>query len=191
MTKFRFILVSAFAALLLNGCFATALIGGGSTAGSAAFDERSMGEHFDDVAIVSKIKTRLIAEKNLPSRWISVEVLRGNVILTGYLPQQEQIDRAIFISRSFKGVKDVHSEIKLGKPSTKNLISDTWITTRIKGKLLDDPITSGFSIHVETVDGRVYLQGFVKNEEQQYRARELALSVNGVAAVENQLQVEP
>jgi len=177
--------------LLLNGCVATTLIGGGVAAGSATFDERRIGEHFDDVAIAAKIKARLIAEKDLPSRWISVEVLRGRAVLSGRLPRQDQIDRAIFISRSFKGVKDVRSEIRLGEPSTRELISDIWITTQVKRNLLNDPITAGFSIHVETEEGTVYLRGFVKNEEQQYRARDLALSVSGVAAVENQLQVEP
>jgi len=191
MSRYRRPVLLIFTACLLTGCAVAAIVGGTATTGSAAFDERSVGEHFDDVAIAAKIKARLIAEKDLPSRWVSVEVLRGEVNLTGYLPKQDQIDRAIVISRSFKGVKDVHSEIKLGKPSTKNLISDTWITTQIKGKLLDDPLTSGFTVHVETVDGRVYLQGFVEKEEQRYRARELALSVKGVAAVENQLQIEP
>jgi len=188
----RYISLSlALTILPLNSCVVTTLIGGGTAAGSATFDERKIGEHFDDVAIAAKIKARLIAEKDLPSRWISVEVLRGRAVLTGRLPRQDQIDRAIFISRSFKGVKDVRSEIRLGKPSMREMISDTWITTQIKRKLLNDPITSGFSIHVETEDGTVYLQGFVKNKEQQYRAKDLALSVSGVAAVENQLQVEP
>ncbi len=185
----KYLFVCTFA-LLLQGCFATAIIGTGSAAGSAAFDERSIGEHFDDVALAAKIKARLIAEKDLPSRWVSVEVLRGKVVLTGYLPRQDQIDRAIIISRSFKGVKDARSEIRLGKPSAKSLVSDSWITARIKGKLLEDPVTSGFSIHVETVDGTVYLRGFVDSGEQRFRARELALSVNGVAAVKNQLEIE-
>ncbi len=179
------------AGMLLNGCVATAIVGGTAAAGSAAFDERSVGEHMDDVAIAAKIKTRMIAEKDFPSRWISVEVLRGDVTLTGYLPHQNQIDRAIIICRSFKGVKTVHSQVKLGKPSTNSLISDSWITTRVKSRLLDDPITSGFSVHVETVDGVVYLQGFVKDDEQRYRAKNLALSVSGVAAVDNQLRIEP
>ncbi len=188
MNGYRGLLLCAVT-LLLHGCFATAIIGTGSAAGSAAFDKRSLGEHFDDIALSAKIKARLIAEKDLPSRWVSVEVLRGKVTLSGYLPRQDQIDRAIIISRSFKGVRGVKSEIRLGKPSAKSLVSDTWITARVKGKLLDDPITSGFSIHVETVDGMVYLRGFVDNDEQRFRARELALSVSGVADVKNELNI--
>ena len=158
-------------------------------AGSAAFDERSVGEHLDDVAIAAQIKTRMIAEKDFPSRWISVEVSRGDVALTGYLPRQNQIERAIIICRSFKGVKTVNSEIKLGKPSTNSLFSDTLITAKVKTKLLDDPMTSGFSVHVETVDGVVYLQGVVENDEQLYRAKDVALSVGGVVAVDNKLRI--
>lgn len=179
----------ALALPLFGGCVTTALVGG-TAAGSAAFDERSVGQHLDDVALTARIKTRFIAEKDLPSRWISVEVINGKATLTGFLPKQEQIDRAVYISRQTEGIKSVHSEIKLGKPSLSEAASDTWITTRIKAKLLDDPITSGFSIHVETVRGKVYLQGLVKDEIQRHRAQELALSVSGVSGVDNRLRIK-
>lgn len=187
----RRIALAAFlaAAPLLAGCVTTAIVGG-TAAGSTAFDERSIGRHLDDVALAARIKARLIAEKDLPSRWISVTVINGTATLTGYLPRQEQIDRAIYISRRTKGIKAVVSEIKLGKPSLSEVASDSLITTKVKAKLFDDPITSGFSIHVETVRGKVYLQGLVKDEVQRHRAEELALSVPGVGAVDNRLRIK-
>ncbi len=174
----------------LTSCMATAIVGGGAVTGSAAHDQRSIGTHLDDVVTAGKLRGRLIAEKDMPSRWVSVEVIDSKVILTGYLPEKNQIDRAIQISKSFPDVHEVRSEIKLGTPGAKELFSDTWITTKVKSKLLDDPITSGFSIHVETVDGKVYLQGLVKSDIERHRAKDIAYSISGVAGIVDLLRIE-
>lgn len=174
---------------MLSSCVATAVVGGAAAVGSAAFDERSMGTHVDDVAITSKIDTRLIQEKDMPSRWVSVQTIEGVVTLTGYLPSQEHVERAIYICRSVEGVQDVKNELHIGEPSTTGLIGDSWITTKVKSRLLEDPVVSGFSIHVETVDGKVYLQGVIKNDEQRFRAQDIARNVRGVTAVISLLRV--
>ncbi len=174
----------------LSGCFATMLVGGGTAASSAINDERSLGNRIDDATISSKIDARLIAEKDMPSRWISAEVIAGQVVLTGYLPRQEQIDRAVYICRHVSGVRSVRSEIKLGEPPAGELLSDTWITTKVKRELFNDKEVSGFSVHVETVDGKVYLQGIVGNGLQRQRAATLAKSVKGVTSVVNLLHIK-
>ena len=173
----------------LTGCLATTIVAGAGAAASVAHDERSLGTRVDDATIAAKIDARLIAEEDLPSRWISAEVIEGNVLLTGHLPRQDQIDRAIQICRDTKGVRSVRSEIKLGAPKAKRLIADTTITTNVKRKLFNDKEVSGFTVHVETVDGKVYLQGIVNNELQRQRAATLARSVEGVTSVVNMLRV--
>ncbi len=177
-------------AVALSGCFATTIVAGTGAAASIAHDERSLGTRIDDATIAAKIDARLIAEEDLPSRWISVEVIDGDVLLTGYLPRRDQIERAIQICRDTKGVRSVRSEIKLGAPKAKRLISDTTITTNVKRKLFNDKEVSGFTVHVETVDGKVYLQGIVDNELQRQRAATLAKEVEGVTSVVNLLRVQ-
>jgi len=176
--------------LITTGCVATAIVGGGTATGNAALDQRSLGRHLDDAAIVSMIDVRLIAERDLPSRWISAEVIRGHVVLTGYLPKQEQIDRAVYISKRIRGVKSVRSEIHIGMPPARELIADALITTNIKRKLFDDDDVSGFTVHVETVGGKVYLQGVVGNTSQRQRAATLAAEVAGVTSIVNLLHVK-
>ncbi|MDQ6967822.1 MAG: hypothetical protein Q9M14_03980, partial [Mariprofundaceae bacterium] len=81
--------------LLLSALFNTACVSavilGGAAATTAAFDERPVGQHFDDVSIATEVDARLLAEKDMPSRWVSIEVLEGTVILTGYLPSRSHI----------------------------------------------------------------------------------------------------
>jgi len=168
--------------LSLSGCFTTAILGTTAVA-SSTHDERSLGQQFDDIAIASKIDTRLIAEKNMPSRWVSVEVIHGHVTLTGYLPSQSHIDRAIYIIKRMDNVVSVSSKLKIGEPEIKELASDSWITTNVKRKLLNDKIVSGFNIHVETVNGKVYLQGKVESSAERQRARDIARGTEGVTAV--------
>jgi osmotically-inducible protein OsmY len=174
-----------------SGCLAAAVVGGGAAAGStAAMDQRSLGRHLDDASISSMIDVRLIAEEDLPSRWISAEVVRGDVVLTGYLPKQEQIDRAIYICKHIRGVRSVRSDILIGKPPTRALFSDTLITTNVKRNLFNDPDISGFTVHVETVGGKVYLQGVVATASQRLRAATLAGEVEGVNSIVNLLHIK-
>jgi len=174
----------------LSGCIFATVVGGTTATSSAIHDKRSVGEHLDDIVLAGKIRGRMAVEKDFPSRWVSVEVVEGSVVLTGYLPKRNQINRAIQISRNFPGVKHVRSEIKLGKPALSEVSSDTWITAQVKSKLLDDPVTSGFSIHVETVKGKVYLQGLVQSNIERHRARDVAFSIKGVVDVVDIMHIE-
>jgi len=187
MFTFRLItlLIISFA---LSGCLATAIVGTTTGVAKMANDERSLGTQFDDVTTASKIDARLVAERDMPSRWISIEVINGDVTLTGSLPTQSHIDRAIFITKSIRGVRSVDSKMNVGIPKIRTLLSDSWITTRVKSRLLNDKVVSGFSIHVETVDGKVYLQGVVNQATERVRAREIAHSVDGVTAVVDLMQ---
>ena len=174
----------------LNTACVSSIILGGAAATTAAFDERPVGQHFDDVSIATEIDARLITEKDMPSRWASIEVIEGVVILTGYLPSQSHIDRALFISRSVQGVSKIDNQLHIGVPSTRSLFSDSWITTQVKTKFFNDKLVSGMSVHVETVAGKVYLQGVLASEAQRYRAMELTRSVQGVTAVVDLLRLK-
>ncbi len=174
----------------LSGCLFTAVVGGSGVATDTALDVRSVGRHLDDAAIAARIDARLVAEKDLPSRWISAEVIQSDVVLTGYLPRQDQIDRAVYICRHIRGVRSVRSEIKLGAPPVREVLADTWITAQVKKRLIEDPEVPGLSVHVETVGGKVYLQGVVKNGLQRHRAHTLAASVRGVTSVVNLLRIK-
>ena len=189
MTYSRLLLLLLCTALQ-SACVSSVILGGGAAA-TAAFDERSVGQHFDDVSIATEIDARLIAEKDMPSRWVSIEVIEGIVILTGYLPSQSHIDRVLLISRSVKGVKDIDNKLYIGEPSTSSIFSDSWITAQVKSKFFNDELVSGMSIHVETVAGRVYLQGVLASEAQRYRAMKLTKSVEGVTAVVDLLRLQP
>ena len=174
--------------ILLSGCF-TAVVGGTAAVSSGIHDQRSVGTQIDDVALTTKIDARLIAETDMPSRWISVQVINGKATLTGHLPTERHIQRAIYITESISGVISVHSELLVGKPEIGAIMSDSWITAQIKTKFWNDELVSGFSIKVETVEGKVYLQGIVNDFIQRQRAKDIAMKVDGVTAIVDLMQV--
>lgn len=76
------------------------------------------------------------------------------------------------------------------RPSTGQYIDDRAITAKVKTGLLDDPVTDGLSINVDTFKGEVSLNGFVGSAEEKRRAGEIARSVDGVRTVNNNLEVK-
>lgn len=72
---------------------------------------RSGGEVIDDTAITTKVKTALLAEKDVNSFDISVTTFDGVVQLSGFVDSQWQIDKAVQIATAVGGVQKVKSDL--------------------------------------------------------------------------------
>jgi osmotically-inducible protein OsmY len=73
--------------------------------------------------------------------------------------------------------------------STGEYIDDSWITTKVKAAILNEPGLKVSQINVETFKGVVQLSGFVDSADAATRAAELAREVKGVASVKNDTRV--
>jgi len=69
-------------------------------------------------------------------------------------------------------------------------IDDATITASVKMALIEDPVTKAYQINVDTRRARVQLSGFVDNAEAKAQATTVASGVNGVASVDNVLEVK-
>jgi hyperosmotically inducible protein len=69
----------------------------------------------DDAAITAKVKAALLGAENVNGTDISVETSGGRVILSGMVPDQTQIDRAVATARNIEGVVDVESRLAVGE----------------------------------------------------------------------------
>ncbi|TXK62383.1 BON domain-containing protein [Alkalisalibacterium limincola] len=63
-------------------------------------------------------------------------------------------------------------------------INDSWITTKVKSKLLADGDVSGLDVSVETRNNVVYLSGEAESQAQVTRATQLARETEGVTRVD-------
>lgn len=99
--------------LLSSALISTALSLGLQTAvfanetGKNQDQSATMGEAVSDGWITTKIKTELASTKDLHSGHISVETNNGVATLTGTVPSDIEVKKAISTAESVKGVKEV------------------------------------------------------------------------------------
>ncbi len=74
--------------------------------------------------------------------------------------------------------------------SAGEVVDDGTITTEVKAKLLNDSVTKGLAVSVQTFEGAVTLTGAVDTEAQRAKAAEIASSVKGVKKVNNLVTIK-
>ena len=91
-------------------------IGVALSAGCAGSRTQSTaGEYVDDSVITSKVKTKLIEDQALKAFQIDVETFRGDVLLSGFVDSQDQINKAVEVAKSVDGVKAVKNSLIVKK----------------------------------------------------------------------------
>ncbi len=158
----------------------------------AAAPASSVGTVLDDGIITTKVKSALLADPEIKSFDPKVETRSGEVLLSGFVGNQSQVDRAIAATRAVEGVKIVTNkmEIKDGVATVGNTLDDGVITAKVKASLLADPNVKSLDIAVVTRKGEIQLSGFVDNGKQIDRATELARAVEGVKSVSNEMSIK-
>lgn len=71
------------------------------------------------------------------------------------------------------------------------VVDDSVVTTKVKAALLDAKDVNSLDIQVKTFNGTVQLAGFVDSDWQIDRASQVAMSVQGVQHVRNDLIHKP
>jgi hyperosmotically inducible periplasmic protein len=77
----------------------------------------------------------------------------------------------------------------LAAPAIAGPASDTWITAKVRARLIRHPGIAPFAINVDTQDGVVTLFGHINAEVDKREAGNQAMMVSGVKIVLNELQV--
>lgn len=70
------------------------------------------------------------------------------------------------------------------------VVSDAWITTKVKTSLVDSPVVKAREVNVETYRGAVQLSGFVSSEMAMNEAVRIARDIKGVTAVKNDMRIK-
>ena len=73
----------------------------------------STGEYVDDTAITTKVKSALLADKEVSGLRINVETTKGMVHLSGTAHTRHEANKAAEIARGVAGVKSVHNEVRV------------------------------------------------------------------------------
>lgn len=152
----------------------------------------TIGTDVDDGLLTTRVKAALLDNIDIKSLDLKVETRKGEVLLSGYVANQEQMEHAIAIVRSVPGVVSVNNSVSLkGAPTTIGTkIDDGVITARVKAALMADESVKSADIAAVTRDGTVQLSGFVNNQGQIDRALEVARTIEGVSSVSDQMTIK-
>jgi hyperosmotically inducible protein len=102
--------------IAMQGCASTAQKESTSTSNkesTSASSKESAGEYLDDSVITTRVKTAVFNESTLKSSEINVETFKGVVQLSGFVSSQADINKAVEIARSVKGVASVQNDMQL------------------------------------------------------------------------------
>lgn len=180
---------------LLATCLLLALIAGcNNSADSTGLTPpaKSIGNTIDDTVITAKVRSALLSNETVKSLDIKVATRKGEVMLSGFAANQDQIELSIAVARSVEGVTNVDNQLALkeGKQSVGNKIDDTVITARVKAAILADPAMKSMDVSVATRKGEVMLSGYVDNSILLGQAMDLAKDVDGVTSVVNHMSIK-
>lgn len=168
--------------LLLGGCqmWGTMLSGIHSLT-TIISDDRPLNEDASDIALYTKIRERL-AQRDIKSVLdVQITVFQGAVLLTGALPNYDEIAETVEKVWQTRGVEYVYNYIRLGKPlDTVQTSEEIALSSSIRTKLaLTEGIkSSNYKLVLE--NGVVYVMGLKKDADEWQKARAVIADSYGV-----------
>ncbi|MBK7462072.1 MAG: BON domain-containing protein [Betaproteobacteria bacterium] len=152
----------------------------------------TVGMEIDDSVLTASVKSALLADPDVKSVDFKVETRKGEVLLSGFVDSQAQIDRANAVAKGVSGVKNVlnNATIKESTITVGNTVDDSVVTSRVKTALLGDESTKSRDIAIVTRKGEVQLSGFVDNQQQIDRAIEITRGIQDVSGVSNEMSIK-
>ncbi|TQV80200.1 BON domain-containing protein [Exilibacterium tricleocarpae] len=179
--------------LLTWGIITTCLLGSGcvSVINATSKDpikpdpgKRTFGTMIDDQRLETIAAVNIKkAHPALNNAHINVTSYNGVLLLTGQVKSAELRTLASETAAKIPKVRQVYNELQVqGKLSILARTNDSWLTTKVKTKLMAHRDISSNRIKVVTENGTVFLMGLLSHAEAD-RAAEVARTTGGVQKV--------
>lgn len=180
--KTRTLVLAIAATLSLNACIPVIATGVGVSV-AATVDRRTYGNQIEDSSIETRLNSR-IANKLGPSAHVSATSYNRVVLISGEVPsegaKQEAADQIATLPNELRGV---HNELVVGpRASISRQSEDTFITSKVKTRLLESRAVAGHHVKVITESGTVFLMGVLTQQESEAAAA-IAATTTGVRKV--------
>ena len=174
-------LFALLSVLLLSGCPA-AIVGAGALTYGVAEDRRTSGTMIDDDNIETRV-SRGVRERYGENTHVNVTSFNRSVLLTGEVPEDARKADIEKLAQGAGNVRNIANELQVGPPSSLGArANDSYITTKVKGRLLDANKVNPIHVKVVTEAGVVYLMGIV-TEQEAADAVDVARNTGGVVKV--------
>jgi osmotically-inducible protein OsmY len=152
----------------------------------AALTTRAADEDPTDKDITRAIETELLAQRGVYSNLVDVKTTDGVVTLTGSVRNILEKERSARVAKSLRGVVGVINKLEINAPD----IDDATLKENVEQALRKDPAADSYQITTRVNDGTVTLTGTVESWQEKQLAAKVAKGVNGVTALNNEINFE-
>lgn len=147
------------------------------------FVNRSMSEYVTDMGIERQVLSNLssIAGLTAINHRVGINVFRGELLLTGEVPNMAIKQAIEQMAVSIKEVKKVHNRLKEStEPKSQSYtIHENYLKAKYLGKLIASSNIKSSQYQVVVRDNMVYMMGVLTANQLQF-ARQLATQTEGV-----------
>ncbi len=168
-----------FLCLSLQACTNAAITGA-----QAVYNRHNIQTSLKDHYITMKSERSIYIDTDrFKNTHVSVSSYNGVVLILGQVQTQSQKLEIAEIVKNIAPESEIHNLITVSPPlSSLTQLSDSWITSKVKSKLLATNDIDATQIKVITENGVVYLMGIIPHDQAD-TAIELARNTDGVQTV--------
>ena len=178
----RLVALLIVAALPLAACVPMVIGAGGAAVYSSLEDRRSTGTQIEDESIEVRASNR-VSDRFGSRVHVNVTSYNRVALVTGEVPDERARDEIEKIVRAVPNVREVTNDLQVsGISSYGSRSNDAYLTSKVRGRLLDTKRVSPVHLKVVTESGVVYLMGLVTEPEAD-EAVDIARNTGGVRKV--------
>ena len=180
-------IVTAVAAICistqLTACIETAIIGAVAASAIVLADRRPFTTYSKDAWIDIQAATPLSEIGTTKDAHIIANAFNGRVLLTGEVATEADKQKATDVVKAISGVKGVDNQLTVGPVTALDVRNnDSFITSKVKSRLVGDNPELANAFKVITENGVVYVLGILTQSELE-RGVEITRTTAGVQRV--------
>jgi osmotically-inducible protein OsmY len=176
-----------FVILLFVTCafVSSCMMGGIAVSGAqAVYDRHSIQKKLDDnYTSMQAYRAIYLETDKYKNTNVSIATYNNSIIITGQTPELGQKKEITQIVKNIASNRKIYNFAEIASPSSVlTRASDTWITSKIKAKMIATNNIDPTKIKVVTENGTVFLMGIVLREDADI-AVDIAQNTSGVQSI--------
>jgi osmotically-inducible protein OsmY len=162
----------------LSGCWSSVWTGA-----SLVYNRHNIYKQVDDYKLAMDVNNSLFADKLFKQKGCALDIaaFNGDLLIAGHLPKESLRTLLAERLKAISGYRELFIQVAINK-SLGSGLEDTWITAKIRSRMIADADIDPAMFKIITSDRIVYVMGDVKPEEAK-RVLNISRNTDGVVRV--------
>lgn len=136
------------------------------TGAGMVYDHNELSRKATDFYLKSQVANSITNDPAFKTSRIAVTVFHRVVLITGQVPKEALREKAILLAQTVPNIYRIYNGLTIQNPvSLRQQTADTWITTKVKSKIITAKGINPSMIKVTTENAVVYLLGIVTHKQ--------------------------